>query len=34
MAGYVGLPSVREGLIVAKGVFAAMRAEPDGGLGP
>jgi alkylhydroperoxidase/carboxymuconolactone decarboxylase family protein YurZ len=22
MAGYVGLPAVREGLIVAKGVFA------------
>jgi 4-carboxymuconolactone decarboxylase len=34
MAGYVGLPSVREGLIVAKGVFAEMRAEPEGGLGP
>ena len=33
MAGYVGLPSVREGLIVARGVFAEMRAEPEGGLG-
>jgi 4-carboxymuconolactone decarboxylase len=34
MAGYVGLPAVREGLIIAKGVFAEMRAEPEGGLGP
>lgn len=27
LAGYIGLPSVREGLIVAKEVFAEMRAE-------
>jgi 4-carboxymuconolactone decarboxylase len=33
MSGYVGLPSVREGLIVARAVFAEMRGEPDGGLG-
>jgi 4-carboxymuconolactone decarboxylase len=33
MGGYVGLPAVREALIVAKRVFAEMRAEPDGGLG-
>ncbi len=31
--GYIGLPAVREALIVAKGVFAEMRAEPGGGLG-
>jgi 4-carboxymuconolactone decarboxylase len=30
--GYVGLPAVREALIVAKTVFAEMRAEPGGGL--
>ncbi len=33
MSGYVGLPSVREGLIVARAVFAEMRGEPEGGLG-
>ena len=33
LSGYVGLPSVREGLIVARAVFAEMRAEPEGGLG-
>lgn len=33
MGGYVGLPAVREALIVAKKVFAEMRAEPGGGLG-
>lgn len=33
MGGYVGLPAVREALIVAKKTFAEMRAEPDGGLG-
>lgn len=33
MAGYVGLPQVREALIVAGKVFAEMRAEPAGGLG-
>ncbi|WP_170979602.1 carboxymuconolactone decarboxylase family protein [Roseomonas sp. HF4] len=33
MSGYVGLPAVREALIVAKTVFAEMRGEPDGGLG-
>jgi 4-carboxymuconolactone decarboxylase len=27
MAGYVGLPAVREGMIVAKEVFAEMRKE-------
>jgi 4-carboxymuconolactone decarboxylase len=27
LAGYIGLPSVREGLIIAKEVFAEMRAE-------
>jgi 4-carboxymuconolactone decarboxylase len=33
LSGYVGLPAVREALIVAKRVFAEMRAEPGGGLG-
>jgi 4-carboxymuconolactone decarboxylase len=33
MSGYVGLPSAREGLIVARAVFAEMRGEPEGGLG-
>lgn len=33
MSAYVGLPSVREGLIVARAVFAEMRGEPEGGLG-
>jgi 4-carboxymuconolactone decarboxylase len=33
LSGYVGLPPVREALIVARTVFAAMRAEPEGGLG-
>ncbi len=33
LSGYIGLPSVREGLIVARAVFAEMRAEPEGGLG-
>jgi len=33
MSGYVGLPAVREALIVAKRVFAEMRAEPGGGVG-
>lgn len=32
LCGYIGLPAVREGLIVAKTVFAEMRAEPGGGL--
>ena len=32
LCGYIGLPAVREAMIVAKGVFAEMRAEPDGGL--
>lgn len=32
MSGYVGLPAVREALLVAKKVFAEMRAEPGGGL--
>jgi 4-carboxymuconolactone decarboxylase len=29
MAGYVGIPASREALVVAKDVFAAMRAETD-----
>lgn len=29
MAGYVGLPAVREGMIVARETFEAMRAEGD-----
>jgi 4-carboxymuconolactone decarboxylase len=33
LSGYIGLPAAREGLIVARGVFAEMRAEPQGGLG-
>ena len=33
LCGYVGLPAVREALIVAKKVFADMRAEPGGGVG-
>lgn len=33
MSGYVGLPAVREAMIVAKTVFAEMRGEPDGGIG-
>jgi len=33
MNGYVGLPTVREAMIVARDLFAKMRAEPDGGLG-
>ena len=32
LCGYIGLPSVREAMIVARGVFAEMRAEPEGGL--
>ena len=32
LCGYIGLPAVREAMIVAKGVFAEMRAEPDGRL--
>jgi 4-carboxymuconolactone decarboxylase len=33
LGGYIGLPPVREALIVARAVFAEMRAEPEGGLG-
>lgn len=33
LGGYIGVPAVREALIVAKGVFKAMREEPDGGVG-
>ena len=33
LGGYIGVPAVREALIVAKGVFRDMRAEPDGGIG-
>jgi 4-carboxymuconolactone decarboxylase len=33
MNGYVGLPTVREAMIVARDLFVKMRAEPDGGLG-
>ena len=33
LCGYIGLPAVREALIVAKTVFAEMRAEPEGGVG-
>ena len=29
MGGYVGLPSVREALVIAKKVFAEMRAEGE-----
>ena len=32
MNGYVGLPTVREAMIVARDLFVKMRAEPDGGL--
>jgi len=32
LCGYIGLPAVREAMIIAKGVFAEMRAEPDGAL--
>ena len=32
LCGYIGLPAVREAMIIAKGVFAEMRSEPDGGL--
>ena len=32
LCGYIGLPAVREAMIIAKGVFAEMRAEPEGGL--
>ena len=32
LCGYIGLPAVREAMIIAKGVFAEMRAEPNGGL--
>ncbi|MCA3348886.1 MAG: carboxymuconolactone decarboxylase family protein, partial [Roseomonas sp.] len=32
LSGYIGLPSVREALILAKDVFTDMRAEPEGGL--
>jgi 4-carboxymuconolactone decarboxylase len=32
LSGYIGLPSVREAMILAKDVFADMRAEPEGGL--
>ena len=34
LCGYIGLPAVREAMIVAKTVFAEMRGEPDGGVGP
>ena len=27
LSGYIGLPAVREAMIIAKGVFAEMRAE-------
>jgi 4-carboxymuconolactone decarboxylase len=30
LSGYIGLPSVREALIVAKQVFAELRAEGEG----
>ena len=33
LGGYIGLPAVREALIVAKTLFKAMRAEPEGGVG-
>ena len=33
LGGYIGLPAVREALIVAKTVFKEMRAEPEGGVG-
>ena len=32
LSGYIGLPAVREATIIAKTVFAQMRAEPGGGL--
>lgn len=34
LSGYLGLPAVREAMITAKAVFAEMRGEPDGGIGP
>ena len=34
LGGYIGVPAVREAMIVAKTVFAEMRGEPDGGVGP
>jgi 4-carboxymuconolactone decarboxylase len=33
MAGYVGIPASREALVVAKEVFAHMRAEASGAAG-
>ena len=33
LSGYLGLPAVREAMIVAKTVFADMRIEADGGGG-
>ncbi len=32
LCGYVGLPAVREAMIVAKNVFAEMRGEEGGGV--
>ena len=34
LCGYIGLPAVREAMIVAKTVFAEMRGEEGGGVGP
>ena len=34
LSGYLGLPAVREAMIIAKTVFAEMNGEPDGGLAP
>ena len=34
LSGYIGLPAVREAMIVAKTVFAEMRGEPGGDVGP
>ena len=34
LGGYIGVPAVREALIVAKTLFKEMRAEPGGGVGP
>lgn len=33
LCGYIGLPAVREAMIVAKTLFADMRAESGGGAG-
>jgi 4-carboxymuconolactone decarboxylase len=33
MNGYVGLPTVREAMLIARDLFVKMRAEPEGGLG-